>query len=86
MEQKAARALAALTDSELVLLVMQAGPVNDAVNEIASRVVGIVGLQTPGATAHLSMRLDEIAQAEIATAVLNVIICARKITEEADKS
>ena len=86
MDQKAARAVAELTDSELVPLVMQAGPVEDAVNEIASRVTGLVGAPIPGATAHLSMRLDEIARAEVAKAVLNVITKARQIIEEADKS
>ena len=84
MDQKAARAVAELTDSELVLLVMQAGPVEDAVNEIASRVIGLVGAPIPGATAHLSMRLDEIAQAEVVKAVTNVIGQARKIIEEAE--
>lgn len=74
-----------MSDAETADRILKCDPVEPAVSEIASRVVGIVGDGQPGAVAHLSDRMDEVVRAEVRLAIESSLDKARKIVEDAQQ-
>ena len=73
--------LGLLTDAEAADWILEADPLEPAIHEIASRIVGILS-RRPGAAAPLRDRMDELVRAEVRSAIEAALHRAVKLAED----